>query len=358
MKINLFSKHKIEKIEIQNKNLENTQNIIKNEIIELETSKWIKITNNKGVIVKKFIIGKLDIKKFGRYWRIYLTIPLKDYIIDVLLAELGNRLIQKEALKAFYLVVKSYTKYHLKSARHKDFDFCDIAHCQLYNGLSPIRNDVKKIIKNIENLDIVYQNKTILAVFNSSCSLFSASAKEIWGEEIPYLKSQKNQIYETCFSHKKTDNLNKNIIENNKISNLNDFNLKNTICDLNGRNRNFKWFFKISKTDFRRLFKDDLIKFELNDNGYPKNILIGTKNYSAENFRRKIASAYGWGVLKSNLFEILVDGDFYIFIGGGFGHGVGFCIIEAEIMGEMGFNYKKIINHFYYNVEIKKVINN
>lgn len=367
VKINLFAKHKIEKIEIYTQKYDKNRLIIKkNEKITLQNPTWIEIVNSKNSVVKKYISGELDIKKVDRYWRIYLTIPLKEYIIDVLLAELGSNLIQKEALKAFYLVVKSYTKYQLKNSRHKGFDFCDIAHCQLYNGMNPKRDLVKNIIKDIENLEITYENRVILAVFNSSCSLYSSSAKEIWGEDIPYLQSQKNYIYDICNSDKnlkntltinKKDNNDNNdsnisILNESEIINKNYYDISGTICDLDGKNRNFRWSLKITKKDFKKIFKNQIKNFELNENGYPTNIIIGDKTYTLENFRREIASVYGWGALKSNQFNPIDMDDFYLFVGGGFGHGVGFCILEGVIMGEMGYNFKQIIKHFYKNIQI------
>jgi SpoIID/LytB domain protein len=41
--------------------------------------------------------------------------------------------------------------------------------------------------------------------------------------------------------------------------------------------------------------------------------------------------------------------------GKGWGHGVGLCQIGAAVMGEQGFKYKDILQHYYKNADIRKI---
>jgi len=41
--------------------------------------------------------------------------------------------------------------------------------------------------------------------------------------------------------------------------------------------------------------------------------------------------------------------------GAGWGHGVGLCQIGAAMMGEKGYNYKVILQHYFRGAELKKV---
>jgi stage II sporulation protein D len=43
-----------------------------------------------------------------------------------------------------------------------------------------------------------------------------------------------------------------------------------------------------------------------------------------------------------------------IFIGAGFGHGVGLCQEGAMGMAKLGKNFKEILTHYYSGIEIKK----
>jgi SpoIID/LytB domain protein len=43
-----------------------------------------------------------------------------------------------------------------------------------------------------------------------------------------------------------------------------------------------------------------------------------------------------------------------VLTGAGWGHGVGLCQIGAAVMGEKGYSYKAILNHYFRGAELKK----
>jgi SpoIID/LytB domain protein len=45
----------------------------------------------------------------------------------------------------------------------------------------------------------------------------------------------------------------------------------------------------------------------------------------------------------------------FLLIGAGWGHGVGLCQIGAAVMGEKGYSYKAILNHYFRGSELKKL---
>ncbi|MCK4594352.1 SpoIID/LytB domain-containing protein [bacterium] len=56
----------------------------------------------------------------------------------------------------------------------------------------------------------------------------------------------------------------------------------------------------------------------------------------------------GYGELRSTFFEIArYDEDGLVFVGRGYGHGIGLCQWGSRGMAEAGFTYKEIINHYY-----------
>ena len=57
--------------------------------------------------------------------------------------------------------------------------------------------------------------------------------------------------------------------------------------------------------------------------------------------------------LPSNLFIIdKLNDDFWVFTGGGFGHGVGLSQSGAIEMAKLGFNYERILGHYYEGINI------
>jgi len=53
--------------------------------------------------------------------------------------------------------------------------------------------------------------------------------------------------------------------------------------------------------------------------------------------------------LYSSAFTVEKISDRFILHGIGWGHGVGMCQIGAAMMGNLGFNYKEILNYYYPN---------
>lgn len=61
--------------------------------------------------------------------------------------------------------------------------------------------------------------------------------------------------------------------------------------------------------------------------------------------------------LRSNDFEVSLQGDKVVFKGWGKGHGVGLCLFSAHVMAEKGVSVGKILTQFYPQVEIRTMRN-
>jgi len=56
--------------------------------------------------------------------------------------------------------------------------------------------------------------------------------------------------------------------------------------------------------------------------------------------------------LNSNFFKISTDDFESIFVGKGFGHGVGLCQEGAMEMSKKGYTYFEILNFYYSNIHL------
>jgi SpoIID/LytB domain protein len=59
--------------------------------------------------------------------------------------------------------------------------------------------------------------------------------------------------------------------------------------------------------------------------------------------------------LYSSAFIVKTEGERFIFHGAGWGHGVGLCQIGAAVMAIRGFSAEEILNHYFREVELKKI---
>ncbi|UGB33361.1 SpoIID/LytB domain-containing protein [Metabacillus sp. B2-18] len=70
----------------------------------------------------------------------------------------------------------------------------------------------------------------------------------------------------------------------------------------------------------------------------------------------KIRPLIGGSSFKSYLIDTFEEHDrYYVIRGRGFGHGVGMSQWGASIMGDKGYTYREIIDHYYPGTTIKKI---
>jgi len=187
--VNLFSKHNIQEFTIEKPNekiIHVSKKNFKSKYFKLP--KDSKITVNRKVI--KYFEGVIKVKKNSDRLLMFQELELNDYLFAVILAEL-NREVPIEALKAFYLVVKNYTLMSLQRHKKIKADFCDIAHCQLYNGNTSPQISNRENLKLLLDKNIYYKNKLAFTPYSSSCGKYTCSSKDIWSREYEYLKGKK-----------------------------------------------------------------------------------------------------------------------------------------------------------------------
>ncbi len=76
---------------------------------------------------------------------------------------------------------------------------------------------------------------------------------------------------------------------------------------------------------------------------------------TGEKFRIVVCSRFGWGSLKSTLFELHETGGSYRFDGKGLGHGVGMSQWGAVELARMGRDYRQIIEFYFPGTGIEAI---
>jgi len=76
---------------------------------------------------------------------------------------------------------------------------------------------------------------------------------------------------------------------------------------------------------------------------------LTSKIFDGNDFRLML----GWKNLKSTLYDVKAEGTRFVFVGHGFGHGVGMSQYGAKAMAEKGYNYKQILKFYFPQAELK-----
>ncbi len=126
-------------------------------------------------------------------------VPLESYIAGVLPYEISSSW-PVETQKAFAVTVRSYTLTHLN--RHGDyhFDICNNTHCQTYKGAGDINKRVMDAVLDTEGMVLTYDDSIVNAYYASSMGGVTVSAKDAWGQDIPYLQAMETP-WENYMAH-------------------------------------------------------------------------------------------------------------------------------------------------------------
>lgn len=252
-----------------------------------------------------------------------ISLPLEEFLVGVICAEMPASY-EIEALKAQAVAARSYilNKADKNIPEHKGASVCtNPAHCQAYTdpdtkGSEWKKKYLKKIRKAVYSTKGEYLNyggEAALACFSAVSSGKTESAGDIWGSDVPYLRS----------------------VDSEGDKNYPDFKSEKTIetselCTKLG------------------ISSPEIGKIERSGGGSVKTVSIGGKDFSGS----KIRSVFS---LPSANFTIEQSGGFVTFTTLGKGHGVGMSQFGANEMAKHGEKYTEILLHYYSNVTIEKL---
>jgi stage II sporulation protein D len=267
------------------------------------------------------------------------SMSLRSYLLGVVAAEMPASY-PSEALKAQAVAARTYTFSRIMAAKagkeaHDGADVCtNPAHCKAYVEWEDRQAEWEKIgrrdycDKIVEAVDgtvgevILYNSEPIVAVFHAASGKYTENAKDIWGSDVPYLKS----------------------VESPEGA---DYNKKITYTTEEFRNRvNDKYPEAVLSMEPANWFGE--VKYT--EAGGVSSIVVGGVDISGKNMRALFD-------LPSSNFEIEVKRDKIIFNTSGYGHGVGMSQYGARALALKGKDYRDILLWYYTDVKIGKVTN-
>ena len=246
-------------------------------------------------------------------------IELEEYLVGVVSAEMPASF-NSEALKAQAILARTYA---LKKIS-KGEKLTDTVSTQAYidkaemqkkwgNEYSKYYNKVVSAVNSTKGQVVKYNGKYIEALYHSTSNGKTENAKEVWGQDIPYLKSVDSSWD------------------------------KKTSAYLKIENKEFNMLMKVLGIDIDK--NADIEILSRDESGRVSKIKVEDKIYTGVEFRTLLN-------LRSTDFDITITDDGLEIITRGYGHGVGMSQYGANEMAKLGYSYKDIINHYYQNVKI------
>jgi stage II sporulation protein D (peptidoglycan lytic transglycosylase) len=275
-------------------------------------------------------------------------LPLEEYLKGVVPAEMpvknGNNYF--EALKAFAICARTYSIMKI-NLNNSNYDVYLDVRDQVYGGAdyeNPVSN---KAIEETRGFILTYHSTPAVIYYSSTCGGHTENSANVFtSQEYPYLSGIVDGDPSYCSISPKfeweedfTDSeIIHRLISAGYINNDNSILHSITIISRfnSGRVNNLQ------------------ITYE-NPGGPLENV-----NFYGNKIRSILRTADNKNILESTLFNIEYDKENHVvkIRGKGFGHGVGFCQWGSIKMAELGFDYKKILFHYFPGTSISNYYDN
>jgi stage II sporulation protein D len=286
-----------------------------------------RIEPNQGLVLAMNF--PLEIRADQQSLKVFLTLPLEDYVTVALAGESGN-FQHEESLKAMAVAVRTYAARFRQRHAREGFDFCDSTHCQTLN-FKGISAQVRAAVADTQGEMLWYQGSPAATFYHQNCGGTLAAAQEAWPDlREPYLKQQADPYCVRSSPLPWKAQLNRQQLE--------------SALRAQGLTVPAVWdtLEIVSRTSSGRALKLAFVEKAGHAPGASDRQLI-----SASTLRFAIGRALGWNQVRSDLYEIETTPESVIFSGRGAGHGVGMCQAGAEEMAKEGQSYRQILAFYY-----------
>jgi stage II sporulation protein D len=244
---------------------------------------------------------------------------VEKYISGVVMAEGGTGK-NLEYFKTQAIIARTYMYKYFDKHLPDRYNVCDNTHCQAFNGLSSdsLLNKAALETRGLVILD--KDSALIISAFHSNCGGETSSSDDVWllsqpylkGVVDPYCRGSRNATWQKSLSVNEWVNYVRKSGYNEKVGDPSAFNF---------------------------LQESRLADYKVGSFTIPLTKIRSDLN------------------LRSTFFSVNAIGDSVLLKGKGYGHGVGLCQEGAMEMASRGFNFKQIIEFYYFGVLISDINN-
>lgn len=310
--------------------------------LEITVNSSLKIENPKFPIIlipeEKHIVkinhnpyrGKLLILPANKGLKVINIVPMEEYLFGVVPAEIGKVTPDiYEAAKAQAVAARSYA--FSKFGKRKNFDVYSCVKDQIYEGVRVETPLARKAVLETRGEVMVCGDEIVEAKYHSTCGGKTAEAQEIWEIEKKYLRSIKDTPHRWSKSY---------------------------FCK---NSPHFSWEVMLMEKDFYeklgKAIPDAKMVNKWRLNKSRKSGRVKWMELYTDKGKSKIKGTTLRNIfnLKSTYFDIKKRHNQILIEGHGWGHGVGMCQWGAFGMARKGYNYKKILRHYYKHTRIVKL---
>lgn len=278
-------------------------------------------------------------------------VTLEEYLTGVMSSEMPPKF-PVEALRSQAVLARTYALRHMGKHKAYGYDVCDAQNCQVYGGVTAESERGNAAVESTVGEIMTYKNKPIESVFSANCGGITQSAKGAGWNSTDYLQPVSD--------YKDFD-----------FDQLQPYHFKDLLqhphdaysrYDKNVSMAAYRWTRVVDEEDLRQVIKKQkkdigritaIIPLQRAKSGYVSKVQVkGTKGSVILNKENVIRNNLSLGLLRSSYFIVQPNYEDrelknFIFYGGGWGHGVGFCQTGSAGRAEDGQTYPDILRHYF-----------
>lgn len=277
---------------------------------------------------KRRYAGSLILRASGEEISALNLVELEDYVVGVLYAEMPDRF-ANEALRAQAVISRSFALYHAQLGH----ELRDDQGSQMYVGLERADASARRIVDSTLGEVLTWNGIPIEAYFHSTCGGKTASARAVFGIQVPPPLDQ------------------------------------SVACGLCSNAPNFAWTRKITRADLDKLYRGALganLRVQPSErDGAGRALRVDLLNGDGKVVDRAVADRFrndynaGRSLSKQLLStwwsSVNVDKKTLNITGRGFGHGVGLCQYGAGGYAGQGKSYRDILGHYFPGADLTRL---
>jgi stage II sporulation protein D len=287
-------------------------------------SRWVAPGPGPHRAGDQWVRGTVSVERQGPGLRVINRVPLETYVAGTLGSEVYSAW-DANALRAQAVVTRTYALYQRAQSAGQGYDVQASTSHQVYGGVGSESESIARAVADTRSEVLTWNGRPILAAFHSAAGGRTASAEEVWGEALPYLRSVdidgEDESPDTYWRVRMSRNQ-----------------LGSALAPLGLRLGAVREARVAERTASGRAARVDLLGSGGNGS------VTG----------RQLRSAVGDEVIRSTLFEIREIGDDVVIVGSGHGHGVGMSQWGAQVMAERGADYRAILAAFYPGTTLER----
>ena len=251
----------------------------------------------------------------------YRTENAFDLVCEITSSEVGTSM-DPETIKAQAVAAYTYIKYYEQKGT-----------AARIGTKSTVPDEIRECVEAIDGLAMFYDDKYIMASFSASTGGYSAASKNVWGGDLPYLQSVKNDYDQ--FDEKNYGKVTTYTVDEvrKKIESNTDIKLSDNYSE---------WIRILS-------WNDNIYADQLSIDGHTTAYINGKeRKITGYQFRAYILN------IRSTAFTVSYDNGVFTFTTYGYGHGVGMAQVGANLYATLGgYTFDQILHHYYTGITIK-----